>query len=321
MRRILALLLLAGLPVAGLAAGDPAPGSASEADSSELRETPDAPQTEWGPLPEQVVRVLEAKSRAYEARALAFTCTEVIRETDYDDGTAGDERRWTYDYLLVRDETSPFGFRALRTRPGSSGEDEKDKELPFPEPYLWTQIFSEPIRSVLRYQVGEWHTTPWKLAMPISWLSSAPVLDGDRITEWSGTAEVEYRTGNLLKVVAEPNLQDRKMVAQLREYLQAFRFMGISTAPPPEGLELRVEFGFEHESFTYPTRVELHRFRQVDRNSRVTVERQVVEYKDYQFFGTDVSDDFPPFLYRPEPDRELPEPKKSPEDLGLDELF
>ena len=322
MTRTITLFLLAAVPVFGFAASEPAPGSASGGGASELRETgEEGISPEWGELPEEVVRVLEAKSEAYKARALGFTCTEVIRETDYDDGSADEERRRSYDYLLIRDEDAPFGLRALRTKPGSSGEKEREVELPFPEAYFWSQVFSRPIRSILRYKVGEWHTTPWKLAMPISWMSAAPVLDGDHITEWSGTAEVEYRTGNILSVVAEPNLQDRKMVAQLRKYLQAFRFMGISTAPPPEGFELRVQFGYEHENFTYPTRVELHRFRQVDRKSRVTVERQVIEYKDYRFFGTNVKDDFPPFLYRPQPDRPLPEPDVNPEDLDLDEIF
>ena len=320
MKRTGLWIVLALASSLGVVAGDPTPGS-DGGNASTMRDTGQEIGPEWGDLPDEVVPVLEAKSKAYKARALGFTCTEVIRETGYDEGSADEETRRAYEYLLVRDETAPFGLRAFRTKLGSSGQREREVELPFPEPYLWTQIFSGPIRSILRYRVGEWHTTPWKLAMPISWLSASPVLEGERITEWSGTAEVEYRTGNVLSIVAEPNLQDRKMVAQLREYLQAFRFMGISTAPPPEGLELRVEFGFEHEKFTYPTRIELHRFRQVDRNSRVTVERQVIEYRDYKFFGTQVDDDFPPFLYRPQPEQPLPEPDAEPKDLDLDEIF
>jgi hypothetical protein len=75
--------------------------------------------------------------------------------------------------------------------------------------------------------------------------------------------------------------------------------MGLSTVPPPVGQELTVDFDFEHGGFSYPTRVELVTFRQVHRNVRQTVARRVVEYTDYQFFGTRIEDHIPPLLWQP----------------------
>jgi hypothetical protein len=159
-------------------------------------------------------------------------------------------------------------------------------------------LFEPRIRSLLYFQPGEWRTTPWRLAMPIRWISSAPVFDGRRITEWSGVAEVEYGTGALIRVVARPSFQDERIAAELQRYLTAFRFMGLSTVPPPVGQELSVDFDFEHEGFSYPTRVELVTFRQVHRDVRQTVARRVVEYTDYRFFGTTMEDHIPPLLWQ-----------------------
>ncbi len=255
----------------------------------------------WAPLPDEIAQVLEAKAEAYRQQARGFSCTERIRRTRYDNDGAGREKSQDYDYLLVTDPNLPGGFRGLRTRPGSSGRRERRVDLPFPDPYLWSQIFSPTVRSTLRFQVGQWHTTPWKLAIPLSWISSAPAGEGKRITEWSGVAEVEYRTGNVLKVVARPNFQEDRILAELERFLTAFRVLGFSVAPPPEGLEMEVDFGFEHDGLTYPTRVELRTFRQVHRGQRRITSRRVVEYRDYRFFGTRVRVEVPPFTYRPSP--------------------
>ncbi|MDQ7006021.1 MAG: hypothetical protein Q9Q40_02190 [Acidobacteriota bacterium] len=276
----IALLLMAG---PAIQAGSPA------------RET----GSPWKPLPAEIARVLERKAEAYRQRARGFSCTERIRRTRYGNEGAGKEKADDYDYLLVEDRAAPGGFRGLRTRPGSSGRRERRVDLPFPDPYLWSQIFSPAVRSTLRFQVGQWHTTPWKLAIPLDWISSAPSHSGRRITEWSGTAEVEYRTGNLLKIVARPNFQEDRILAELDRFLTAFRILGFSVAPPPEGLELEVLFGFEHEGQTYPTRVELRTFRQVHRGERRITSRRVVEYRDYRFFGTRVQVEVPPFTYLP----------------------
>jgi hypothetical protein len=268
------------------------------------QELPPPPrQGAWSPLPAELVSVLEPKAEAYRDRALNFTCTELIRSTQYEDEVAGDERIRTFDLLLVEAPDRPSGLRAVRTRPGDPDADPVDIDLPFPEAYAWTQLFQENVRSTLRFKVGDWHTTPWKLAIPISWISSAPLLEQDRITEWSGTAEIEFRTGNLLQIVARPSFQDERLRRALENYLTSFRVLGFSLAPPPEGVELTVDFGYDHEGFTYPTRVELREFRQVRRDVRATISRRVIEYRDYRFFGTAVEEDIPPLTYTP-PDEE-----------------
>lgn len=258
-----------------------------------------AEATGWGSLPQELVRVLEAKSAAYARRALRFTCIEQIRRASYHDGEAGAEVRRAVEYLLVRDRAQAGGFRALRSRLGSAGRTEVSIDQGFPEPYLWTQLFDRSIRSTLRFSVGAWHTTPYRLAIPVRWRSSAPVVDGRRITEWSGRAEIEYRTGNLLEIVARPNLQDERIVRELERYLTAFRILGFPLASPPLGKELTVRFDYEHDGFTYPSEVELHVFRQVTRHSRETVRRKVVRYVDYRFFGTAVEETIPPLLFDP----------------------
>ncbi|UCF68953.1 MAG: hypothetical protein JSV80_06615, partial [Acidobacteriota bacterium] len=251
----------------------------------------------WGELPTGLVGVLGAKSDAYARRALNFTCTEQIRRATYRESDAAAETRRAYEYLLVADPTRPEGYSGLRGTVRSGGRNEVEVEMPFPEPYLWTQLFAGPIRSTLRFKVGEWHTTPYKLAIPIFWESSAPVFEGKRITEWSGQAAIEYRSGNLLSLTAQPNLQAERIVMELERFLTAFRIMGFSTAPPPVGRELTVRFDFEHDGFTYPTHVSVHTFRQVARDARTTVGRETVQYADYRFFGTEVRDEIPPLLY------------------------
>ncbi len=292
------------------------------ADSGSLAEAQPT-QSEWGPLPSEVAATLAAKVEGYRARALGFSCRESIRTTSYDrQGHAGRERITEYDYLLVREPNAPGGFVALRTKPGSGDTEGKRVEVPFPEPYLWPELFSRGVRSTLRYRVGTWHTTPWRLAMPIDWTSAAPVGEKNRITEWSGRIEVEFRTGNVIRVVARPNMQDARLLAELDRFLKAFRVIGISTAPPPLGLELTVDFRFEHDGYLYPSRVEAHTFRQVHRDTRLTVSRTIATYEDYRFFGTTVDDSSPPFLYQPPAEGTEPEAPEGPNPFdNLDDLF
>ncbi|MBP1611693.1 MAG: hypothetical protein H6Q01_356 [Acidobacteria bacterium] len=264
---------------------------------------------EWAPLPEPLARVLEAKSNGYARRALGFSVKESVREARYSNEEARREKVEVYDYLLVREGAGPEGFRAFRTRPGETKEERVD--LPFPDALLWTQVFQPGIRSTLRFLVGDWHTTPYKLAIPVSWVTSAPVFGQRRITEWTGTVEVEYRTGNLVRVVARPSLQDERLKTELARYLTAFRFIGIAFAPPPIGVELSVEFDFEHDGFTYPTRAELLTFQLVHEDQRRTVSRQVITYDEYRFFGTEVKDEIPPLTWNA-PER-LPVPAPQPE--------
>ncbi len=268
-----------------------------------------APSPQWGRLPPDLATILEAKTAGYVRRALHFTCFEKIRKAKYKSDEAGEDVFKDYDYLLVQSPGTLEGFRALHTRPKSRNLEGEKVNLPFPDPYLWSELFDPRVQSLLRYSVGPLHTTPWRLAIPIRWTTAAPAGDGRRITEWSGTVEIEYETGNLVRVVARPAFQDERIDAELERYLTAFRFMGWAAAPAPIGLELTVDFDYEHEGFTYPTRVELLTFRLVHRGVRETVSRQVVEYGAYRFFGTKVEDHIPPLLWRPPAAEPAPPPK------------
>lgn len=258
-----------------------------------------AQEEPWTALPDELALILEQKARVYRERALGFTCRERRRLAEYNGREASSERIREYDYILVADAERPEGLAAVRTKPGRPEDSGENVDMDIPEPYFWTQIFQPSIRSTLRFRVGEWHTTPWKLAIPVSWISSSPVFEGERITEWTGTMEIEYRTGNPLKVVARPSFQDERMRLQLERYLTAWRFIGWSAAPPPDGVEVTIHFDHEHDRFTYPSRVEIHRFRQVHRDTRVTISRELLEYGDYRFFGTATQEEIPPLVYQP----------------------
>lgn len=306
----LALALLGGTASAQQAApAQAAPPPAAPAPAAPAQAAPRAAEfaapaldpDAWKPLPADLVEVLEAKSGAYLRRALKFTCKETVREVDYNAGEAGDEKVREHEYLLLRDATVPEGFRAIRTKPGTGGRSVETVAHEMPEPYLWSALFDPRIRSTLRFQVGRWHTTPWKLAIPIHWTSSAPVLDQLRITEWSGLVEMEYGTGNVVRVVARPNLQDERIEAEYERFKTAFKFMGFSFAPLPLGRELTVTFGAEHDGFAYPSRVELVTFRQRGREAREIVSRRIVEYSEYKFFGTAVEERIPPLDWNAPP--------------------
>lgn len=254
---------------------------------------------EWGPLPSELTVVLEAKAAQYAQRALGFTCIERLRRAEYERSDATSETIREHEYILIADPGVPGGLAGLRSKPGSGGSSEKRPDIDHPEPVLWSQLFDPAIRSTLKFKVGPLHTTPYKLAMPISWISSAPVFEGTRITEWSGTVEIEYRTGNLLSVTAQPNLQEERILAELGRYLTAFRILGFSAAPPPIGRELDVRFRYDNEGLTYPSRVDMRTFRQVSRDRRVTEQRQRTDYGEYRFFGIQTKEEIPPLLYVP----------------------
>ncbi|MDQ7088554.1 MAG: hypothetical protein Q9Q13_12180 [Acidobacteriota bacterium] len=277
----IALLLMAG---PAIQAGSPA------------RET----GSPWKPLPAEIARVLERKAEAYRQRARGFSCTERIRRTRYGNEGAGKEKADDYDYLLVEDRAAPGGFRGLRTRPGSSGRRERRVDLPFPDPYLWSQIFSPAVRSTLRFQVGQWHTTPWKLAIPLDWdlLGTEPFRPAHhRMVGYGGSRVQDGQPLENRGPTQLPGRPDPRRTRPLPHRVPDPRVLG--RPPPPEGLELEVLFGFEHEGQTYPTRVELRTFRQVHRGERRITSRRVVEYRDYRFFGTRVQVEVPPFTYLP----------------------
>lgn len=264
----------------------------------------------WHVLPEELAEVLSAKAGGYKRRALNFTCLESIRRADYKDSEAQREVRASYAYLLVPDGRVPGGFRSYRTRPQAGADDEIQADLPFPEPYTWSQLFDEVIRSGLKFKIGEWRTTPYKLVLPVSWMASTPTLNGNWITEYSGQIEIERATANPITVTASPNLQEEKIIAEMDRYLTAFRILGFSTASPPIGREIEVRFDFEHNGYTYPTRVSVREFKQISRESREITRRQVVDYSDYRFFRTASDPKIPPLLYDPTPSAPLPTPEQ-----------
>lgn len=295
-----------GLPALGLAVGVTLStwigGTLATSDRS-------GSEDRWTTLPTALSTSLEAKAGGYARRAKQFSCLERVRRAEYkNDQATNREARSTYGYLLVDDPRIPGKFRGARTRPEAGETKEVDPGLPYPDPFLWTQLFEPTVRSGLKFKVGEWHTTPYKLVIPIHWASASPVASNQRLTEWSGTIRVEHRTANVISVEAAPNLQDERILAELERYNTAFRILGFSTAAPPIGQEIDVRFDIEYSNYTYPTRVETREFKQIDRKNRETTKKQVVDYEDYRFFRTETKEDIPPLVYEPptqnEPDAE-----------------
>jgi hypothetical protein len=273
-----ALLIRVGLAV-GLVALPAAPAP-----------DPETPEEPPGPLPGELAAPAELRAAAYDERALRFQCIERSRSARYRRGEAVREKGKSQRYLLVRDQEGLI-YRELRGRPGSRGDLSDRPRFDFPAPYAWTQLFEPRMRSSFRFRVGEPETTPWRLARPIEFEASAPVLEGRRIIEWSGTAWLEVKTGNLLRIVARPNLQDERLPAEFDRWIRAFNLIGFHLAPTPRGREIEVLFDRQHEGFLYPSRVELRTFRMVARNRVVTESRTLVEYGRYEFFRSDARDD------------------------------
>jgi hypothetical protein len=230
------------------------------------------------------------RAAAFNQRALRFRCLETSRVARYRQGEAVREKGKHRRYLLTRDETGAI-YRALRGDPTGEGGLSDQVRFPYPEPLAWTQLFDPVLRSQFRFRVGEPATTPWRLARNVEFEAAAPVAGGRRIAEWSGTAWVEVRTGNLLRVVASPNLQEARLLAEYHRWIQAFRFLGLQLAPAPRGQQIQVDFDREHEGFLYPSRVELRTIRMVAAGRVVTESRTVVEYTGYEFFRTEARDE------------------------------
>lgn len=266
------------------------PGAAGLALLALLASADPAPESPPGPLPEELAALLEARAAACDERALRFQSLERSRSVRYRRGEAVREKGESRRYLLVRDEEG-LVYRELRGKPGSRGGLSDQPRFDFPTPYAWTQMFEPRLRSAFRFRVGEPETTPWRLARPIEFEASAPVAERRRITEWSGTAWVEVKTGNLLRIVARPNLQDERLPAEFDRWIRAFSVIGFHMAPTPLGYEIEVRFDREHEGTLYPSRVEMRTFRLVGRDRAVTVSRLVVGHTRYEFFRSDARDD------------------------------
>jgi hypothetical protein len=242
-------------------------------------------------FPADLLERAASRARTVDQRALRFRCHEVARRAKYVRGEALREKSTARQYLLVR-EAGGVHYGALRRKSRGSGRWKEDRRFPFPEPLAWTQIFDETARERFRFGIGPAFTTPWRLARPVRFGASGLVRDGRRIDEWSGTAWIEVNSGNVVRIEARPNFQDRRLEAEFQKWITSFSFIGLRPfAKTPIGHEIRIDFDEEHEGFLYPSRVELRTIRQVAADRAVTISRTIVEYRNYEFFRSETDEE------------------------------
>lgn len=258
---------------------------------------PTPANADYGPLPGDVARVLELKAQAYAARALKFTCREVRRRAKYSGNEATSESGDVFDYLLAHADEDPLRLVALRAAPGDPGS-RRVVDGGAPEPFEWTQLFAAGPRSVVRWRVAGRSERDGRRRILVDWLGMGPVLQRDRLTEWTGRIEIEDVTGNVLELTAKPNRQDAMIEAKRLQWQQAFNFLGLhlDRKNRPIGWELGVSFYEDHDGFTYPSRAELLKFMQYgpDRDDRRLITRDTSEFQAYRFFGTATKEEIPP---------------------------
>ncbi len=248
------------------------------------------------PVPESLMDDLIEKSKAYEAYALRFFCTEMLREASYDStsGEAEKEKRSTYEYLLEAnpDLSSLTAYRQKVMRTATQIEKREVKlEYNFPEPYAWIYIFSGNFRNVMKYGYERKEIYAYKLAHIISFRGFQPFTDGKDIREWEGRVWVEQGTCNILKVEAEPIHQDDILELKRQEYNQAFSFIGIRFKKRPLGHHVTVLFDFEHDGLAFPTETRNETFELVAKNKKMPSSALIFNYADYHFFRTETKEE------------------------------
>ena len=108
--------------------------------------------------------------------------------------------------------------------------------------------------------------------------------------EWSGTVWVEDRTGNIVRVEARPNFQSERILAQWREFQQAFYFPFGRSKPRPHGYMMACVFDYERDGLLFPTRLDLTDVTWIALNREVVDKRLVLTYGDYRFFRTEAEE-------------------------------
>jgi hypothetical protein len=245
----------------------------------------------------ELLPALERASAQHERYALRFTCDETIRRSNYSWRTreASSESARRYAYLLVfNDDRSRY--QVLRRRLGRDGLPEKGErsvDLPMPDAYAWTFLFSKRNQRTYHYRYLGREIKDFRLTHVIEFDSAVPYVEGSDMREWSGTVWIEDKTFNFVRIEALPSFQERRMSGQWRVYTESFNLPWGKSKPRPRGYEVVVEFNYTRDNLLFPTRVDLRKFVRVSRNRDITDSRLVLEYTDYRFFETGVEQIIP----------------------------
>lgn len=264
------------------------------------RESPATPDEAAAKLKE-LMPLWSATAHRYETAARRFLATETHRTIDYSRaaGEARKDKAVPYGYLLEIDPKSGAldVVRQTMDEKGVPTGGEKNLDLPFPEPYLWTLIFLPSTASTLRFTYLGREIQNFKLSHVVTFEGSAARTTGKDPREWSGTIWVEENTGDIVRIEARPSFQQDRMAAQWAIFIQSFGLpFGLKTKPRPHGFVLSVLFDFEHEKLLYPTRLDLSDFTWLARDREAMDTRLVLTYDGYRFFKTETEEkvDTPP---------------------------
>ena len=237
----------------------------------------------------ELLPLLRAASERHETYALRFTCDETFRTVPYDwqknEATSENVKRFAYLLAFDQDRSRYNVIRQTLTKEGKPGGEET-LQVPCPDAYAWTFLFSPRNQRVLHYRYLGREIKDYRLAHVVEFESSAPFVEGQDTREWSGTVWIEDRTFNFVRIEAIPSFQERRLTGQWRVYTESFNLPWGKARPRPRGYELTVEFNYSRDGMLFPTRVDVREFVWVARGREVTDRRFVQEYTDYRFFQT-----------------------------------
>jgi hypothetical protein len=177
----------------------------------------------------------------------------------------------------------------LRNPIGGDGVPERGEavlEMPAPDAYAWTFLFSPRTQRVMHFFYMGREIKDYRLCHVIQFESPVPVVEGHDVREWTGTVWIEDGTWNFVRIEAAPSFQDRRLAGQWRLYVESFNLPWGKLKPRPRGQEVTVEFNYLRDNLLFPTRVDLREFVWTGRGSDTTDNKLVLEYRDYRFFQT-----------------------------------
>jgi hypothetical protein len=234
---------------------------------------------------------LTERASLYRAKALGFTCREVVITGKYDLETGSYKKgdRTTYEYLFEEREGGG-GLRELREELiyDKDGDSFKRKGTDFepqaPPAYAWAGLFARENRARFHFRPAGQVVKAYRLLTMIQFIGTSPNPGGNDISGWSGTVAVEGKTLNLWSIQAEPSGQDVRLEVEVLKYRRAFAIAGVPLAARPHGWQLEVTFGIEVEGLSYPTEQSVAKTALAPSQRMVVEEKQTFKYDDYRFF-------------------------------------
>ena len=284
------------------------PGTATAGDSEDADEL------------KTILQRMARTASLFRDTALRFACREKITWRG-----SGQPGRATFEYVFVYDDQK--GFQDYRTAPFIGKRRKAPKEIsPDDEgvpwylrsAYLWVFVFRDSRQLLHHYRItGEEEV----LGVPAVKIEFEPILPiRAKLNDWYGTAWVDPRLGQLLKIVAY-SPQDYKTKSLWEDY----RAANITDETRATFGTITTLFTEEHNGLRFPGKVTLEHARYIgqrDRNAdeirakkrtlpdgpqvaekkrvggsrTMTLLRVVQTYRNYEFFSVRTADEIEDFI-------------------------